>query len=86
MKRKNSWYDWNNCFVNYIPKLIKTANILISLFNSNKIVHCSGKRLSEPKTQKESQHKMIKNINLFKLEKENKAIEEKIIGDIKKLF
>ena len=35
-----------------------------------------GKK-SKPKIKKESKDDKIKNINLFKLEKENKAIEKK---------
>ena len=85
---KSSWFDWCNWLINDIPKPIKkTANKLLSLFKSNKIASSSGKKLSKPKIQKESQDKIINNIrNLFKLEKENKEIEEKIIGDIKKNF
>ena len=45
------------------------------------------KKLTKPKAQKESQDKIIKNKKkFFILEKENKAIREKIIGDIKKLL
>ena len=44
------------------------------------------KKLSKPKIQKESQDK-IKNIrNLFKLEKEIKAIKDRIISNNKYLF
>lgn len=43
-----------------------------------------GKK-SKPKIKKESKDDKIKNINLFKLEKENKAIEKKN-GDIEKFF
>ena len=48
--------------VDYVPKLIKAENKLISLFKSNKIVHDNGKKLSRPKTQKESEDKIIKNV------------------------
>ena len=43
-----------------------------------------GKK-SKPKIKKESKDDKIKNINLFKLEKENKAIEKKN-RDIEKFF
>ena len=55
---------------------------ILSLYNSktNKIVCDFGKKLSKPKAQKESKDDMIKNIrNLFKLQKENKAIKDKTI-------
>ena len=41
---------------------------------------------SKPKIKKESKDDKIKNINLFKLEKENKSIEKKKNGDIEKFF
>ena len=68
----------------YSKPIKKTANNLISLLKSNKIVRGSGKKLSKPKTQKECQNKIMKkNTKSFKLEKENKVIEEKTIGGTK---
>ena len=55
---------------------------ILNLYNSktNKIVLDFGKKLNKPKVQKESKDDMIKNIrNLFKLQKENKAIKDKTI-------
>ena len=55
---------------------------ILNLYNSktNKIVLDFGKKLNKPKTQKESKDDIIKNIrNLFKLQKENKAIKDKTI-------
>ena len=62
---------------------------ILSLYNlkTSKIVCSSGKKLSKPRIQKESQDKIIKNIrDLLKPEKENKAIKDKIINDIINLF
>ena len=55
---------------------------ILNLYNSktNKIVLDFRKKLNKPKVQKESKDDMIKNIrNLFKLQKENKAIKDKTI-------
>ena len=46
-----------------------------------------GKKLSKLKIQKVSEHNIIKTIsNIFKLKKENKAIKDRIIRDIKTRF
>ena len=55
---------------------------ILNLYNSkiNKIVLDFEKKLNKPKAQKESKDDIIKNIrNLFKLQKENKAIKDKTI-------
>ena len=55
---------------------------ILNLYNSktNKIVLDFRKKLNKPKVQKESKDDMIKIIrNLFKLQKENKAIKDKTI-------
>ena len=46
-----------------------------------------GKKLSKPKTQKQSVENIIKSIKyLFILKKENKEIKDRIIRDIRTLF
>ena len=46
-----------------------------------------GKKPSKPKAQNQSEENIIKSIkNLFKLKKENEAIKNRIIRDIRTLF
>ena len=54
---------------------------------SQQAVHGSGKKASILKKQKQCEDSLFKNIrNLFRIEKENKAINDIIIRDIKTLF
>ena len=58
---KNTWYDWS---VNYIPDPIRKSvggfKDKICLFNTStpkQTVYGRGKKLSKPKTQKQSEEK-----------------------------
>ena len=45
-----------------------------------------GKKATKLRKRKQSENNVIKNIDLFKLKKENKAKKDRIIWDIKGLF
>ena len=51
-----------------------------SVFKDN-ILSLHNSKNSKPKIQQKSKDDIIKNINLFKLRKENKVIKDKIISD-----
>ena len=87
---KNTWYDW---IISYILEpLRKTVGSfkdkVLSFLKTNTLtIHGTGKNLSKPKIQKQSEENIIKSIwNLFKLKKENETIKDKIIRDIRTLF
>ena len=103
MKRtftKNTWFDWYDWLINYIPESIRTAvgrvkdqiiNILKTKDYSKpkrvKTEYGGGRKSSKLKIQKQSEENMIKSIKkLFKLKKENEAIKDGIIRYISTLF
>ena len=77
-KYPNTLYNW---LINYIPEPIRKIfgglkDKFASLFNTNtpkQTVYGRGKKLSEPKTQKQSEENLINSIkNPFILKKEKK--------------
>ena len=93
---KNTWYDW---LINYVPMPIRKfvgcfKDEVVSPFRTNttkyygkQTLYGRGKKPSKPKTQNQSEENIIKSIrNLFKLNKENEAIKDRIIRYIRALF
>ena len=89
---KNTWYDW---LINYISesktKMLVAIKIkLLSLFNTTPFKQTGygrGKKLSKPKTQKQSEENKNNSIrNPLILKKEKKKRNYRIIRDIWTLF
>ena len=93
---KNTWHDW---LINYIAELIRKTldgfkGKVVSIFKKSTPKDCSkqtvygrGKKPTKRKTQNPSKEIIIKSIkNLFKPKKENEAIKDRIISDIRTLF
>ena len=89
---KDTWQDW---LINYTPEPIRKSESdfkdqVVSIFKTNipkQTMYGRGKKLSKPKTQKQSVENIIKSIKyLFILKKENKEIKDRIVGDIRTLF
>ena len=89
---KDTWQDW---LINYTPEPIRKSESdfkdqVVSIFKTNipkQTMYGRGKKLSKPKTQKQSVENIIKSIKyLFILKKENKEIKDRIIRDIRTLF
>ena len=89
---KDTWQDW---LINYTPEPIRKSESdfkdqVVSIFKTNipkQTMYGRGKKLSKPKTQKQSLENIIKSIKyLFILKKENKEIKDRIIRDIRTLF
>ena len=56
------------------------------MYGMAKNLYGGRKKPRKLKIQKQAKDKIIENINLFKQKKENKAIKDRIIRDIKTLF
>ena len=89
---KDTWQDW---LISYTPEPIGKSESdfkdqVVSIFKTNipkQTMYGRGKKLSKPKTQKQSVENIIKSIKyLFILKKENKEIKDRIIRDIRTLF
>ena len=89
---KDTWQDW---LINYTPEPIRKSESdfkdqVVSIFKTNipkQTMYGRGKKLSKPKTQKQSVENIIKSIKyLFILKKENKEIKDRIVRDIRTLF
>ena len=89
---KDTWQDW---LINYTPEPTRKSESdfkdqVVSIFKTNipkQTMYGRGKKLSKPKTQKQSVENIIKSIKyLFILKKENKEIKDRIIRDIRTLF
>ena len=93
---ENIWYNWS---INYIPEPIRKTiggikDKVVNLFKTNtpenygkQTMYQSENKPSQLKIQKQTEDNIIKSIrNPFKLKKENKAIKDRIIRDIRTLF
>ena len=89
---KDTWQDW---LINYTPEPTRKSESdfkdqVVSIFKTNipkQTMYGRGKKLSKPKTQKQSVENIIKSIKyLFILKKENKEIKDRIVRDIRTLF
>ena len=89
---KNNWYDWYDWLINYIPQpLKKTAggvkDQIMSLFKTKVYSKSKCVKSAYGGGRKQSEDNAIKSIrNRFKLKKENEAIKDRIIRDIRTLF
>ena len=89
---KNTWYDWSDWLINYIPEPIKknvdeVKNQIMSLFKTKDYSKPERVKTMDGGGKKKSKENIIKSIrNLFKLKKENETIKDRIIRDITTLF
>ena len=92
---KNTWYDW---LINYVPKSVKDGRWnyrkkyehFLNKHNQRlswTSACCEGIKKTKNKKKAIREGYIIKNIrNLFKQRKENDAIKDRIIRDIRNLF
>ena len=84
---KNTWYAQYESLISYIPEPIQKAVSGVRVFLKPSVIVNQNVSKLCMKVKRNNQKKAIQSIkNLFKIKNENKAIQYRIIRDIRTLF